>query len=308
MRHTEETLPVNYTEPIVPLALTMTKRSQGDEHPESANEYLRSFTQPDTSTTVTLLSSHEHNLANARSRGRRLQEPTSPESAAVETGSRDLRSTSIVVIEPRRFFRECIILSLKLSGGIRTAMGFASVAEWRASAKDTSPPDLVLLVTGDRQRDVPHIETELAGLAHFAPEIPRVLIGESEAGQAVMNALDSGAQGYIPTSVAYEVAIEALHLVRAGGVYAPVGSLVESARGGGASRPHAQQSNVFSARQLAVIACLREGKSNKVIAHELGMREGTVKVHLRNIMRKLKATNRTQVVSFTAPLFDDRAT
>lgn len=298
---------MNYTEPVLPLPLTVAKRNQGDEHPDGAGEYFQPFPQPDPCITATLLSPHEHNVANARSRGRQLQEPPSPESAAVGSGSRDPRSTSIVVIEPRRFFRECIILSLKLSGGIRTAMGFASVAEWRAGAKDTSLPDLVLLITGDRPRDAPHIETEMAGLAHFAPEIPRVLIGESEAGQAVMNALDSGAQGYIPTSVAYEVAIEALHLVRAGGVYAPVGSLVESARGG-AGRPHAQPSNVFSARQLAVIACLREGKSNKVIAHELGMREGTVKVHLRNIMRKLKATNRTQVVSFTAPLFDDRAT
>jgi DNA-binding NarL/FixJ family response regulator len=36
------------------------------------------------------------------------------------------------------------------------------------------------------------------------------------------------------------------------------------------------------------------GKANKIIAHELGMCEGTVKVHVRNIMRKVGATNRTQ--------------
>ena len=41
---------------------------------------------------------------------------------------------------------------------------------------------------------------------------------------------------------------------------------------------------------------LKRGKTNKIIAYELNMQESTVKVHVRNIMRKLKATNRTEVV------------
>ena len=40
---------------------------------------------------------------------------------------------------------------------------------------------------------------------------------------------------------------------------------------------------------------LRRGKANKIIAYELNLRESTVKVHVRNIMKKLKATNRTEV-------------
>ena len=48
-------------------------------------------------------------------------------------------------------------------------------------------------------------------------------------------------------------------------------------------------------RELAVIQAIQKGKSNKVIAYELNVCEGTVKVHVRNIMRKLKAKNRTDV-------------
>jgi DNA-binding NarL/FixJ family response regulator len=48
-------------------------------------------------------------------------------------------------------------------------------------------------------------------------------------------------------------------------------------------------------RQAAVIEALRQGKPNKIIAYELEMRESTVKVHVRNIMKKLKARNRTEV-------------
>jgi DNA-binding CsgD family transcriptional regulator len=50
-----------------------------------------------------------------------------------------------------------------------------------------------------------------------------------------------------------------------------------------------------TARQKAVLELLRRGDTNKGIARRLGMREGTVKVHVRQIMRKFGVTNRTQV-------------
>ena len=57
-----------------------------------------------------------------------------------------------------------------------------------------------------------------------------------------------------------------------------------------------QQASIFTSRQAEVVEALRRGKANKIIAYELKMQESTVKVHVRNIMRKLKATNRTEVV------------
>jgi DNA-binding NarL/FixJ family response regulator len=50
----------------------------------------------------------------------------------------------------------------------------------------------------------------------------------------------------------------------------------------------------LTSRQLAVLESVRRGKANKVIAYELNMCESTVKVHLRNIMKKLRARNRTE--------------
>ena len=47
-------------------------------------------------------------------------------------------------------------------------------------------------------------------------------------------------------------------------------------------------------RQEEVLHCLREGQPNKVIARSLGMTEATVKVHVRDVMRKLGVHNRTQ--------------
>ncbi len=51
-------------------------------------------------------------------------------------------------------------------------------------------------------------------------------------------------------------------------------------------------------RQHQVLVCLHKGKPNKVIARELGVTEGTVKVHVRQIMRRLGAANRTQAAVF----------
>jgi DNA-binding NarL/FixJ family response regulator len=56
-------------------------------------------------------------------------------------------------------------------------------------------------------------------------------------------------------------------------------------------------SHQFTPRQLLVLEHLQRGSANKIIAHELALSEGTVKVHVRNIMKKLRATNRTQAVS-----------
>jgi DNA-binding NarL/FixJ family response regulator len=55
-----------------------------------------------------------------------------------------------------------------------------------------------------------------------------------------------------------------------------------------------QPLGLVTARELAVIRAIQQGKSNKIIAHELNMCESTVKVHVRNVMKKLKAKNRTE--------------
>jgi DNA-binding NarL/FixJ family response regulator len=55
------------------------------------------------------------------------------------------------------------------------------------------------------------------------------------------------------------------------------------------------QAGFLTARQTSVANALRQGKANKIIAYELNMCESTVKVHIRSIMKKLHATNRTEV-------------
>jgi DNA-binding NarL/FixJ family response regulator len=53
--------------------------------------------------------------------------------------------------------------------------------------------------------------------------------------------------------------------------------------------------SLTTGRQTAVLGALCKGKPNKIIAYELGMCESTVKVHVRNIMKKLRAKTRTEI-------------
>jgi DNA-binding NarL/FixJ family response regulator len=63
-----------------------------------------------------------------------------------------------------------------------------------------------------------------------------------------------------------------------------------------------QTKSGLTARQWEVLERLRQGESNKLIGRQLKLRESTVKVHIRQIMRKLGATNRTQAALCAAEL------
>ena len=52
-------------------------------------------------------------------------------------------------------------------------------------------------------------------------------------------------------------------------------------------------------REIQVLACASNGKTNKMIANYLGISEQTIKSHMSNVMRKLHASDRTQAVVFS---------
>ena len=85
-----------------------------------------------------------------------------------------------------------------------------------------------------------------------------------------------------------------MQFVSAGGTYLPV-ECVLAAKVYSAQTASNNSNGTFTSRELAVIQAIRRGKSNKIIAYQLNMCESTVKVHVRHIMKKLHARNRTEV-------------
>lgn len=122
---------------------------------------------------------------------------------------------------------------------------------------------------------------------------PGVIISDEEGAAIIATALRCGIRAFLPTRIDPQLATEALNFVLAGGTFYPPSALLD--------RPVSEQRDIvpgqpsaLTPRQQEVFRVLREGKSNKVIARQLRMRESTVKVHVRQIMRKLGAANRTQ--------------
>jgi DNA-binding NarL/FixJ family response regulator len=128
---------------------------------------------------------------------------------------------------------------------------------------------------------------------HIAPVI---ILSAVDCPESILQALESGARGYIlTTDTTLALAREIIRLVRAGGIFVPPSSLSLRRINSQGLTPKPITTQQFTPRQIAVLDHLKLGKANKIIARELHMSENTVKIHLRNIMKKMNATNRTEV-------------
>jgi len=206
----------------------------------------------------------------------------------------------IVVIGERVLVRDCLAQCLQLAYTHHAVVAFSSLAAWLDQQGDYPLPSVILLFTHGRRRAAANLADEIEALGKVAVSVPVIVVSDVEDGDRIMEALEKGVRGYIPTSMAFSVAIEAVRLVEAGGTFVPVSSLLASRRD-----TSANGNNMFTARQIMVVEALHRGKANKQIAYELNMRESTVKVHIRHIMKKLNARNRTEVAVMTSSLFDD---
>ena len=209
---------------------------------------------------------------------------------------------TLLIIDARALDRECFAQGLVAGGIGMNVLHFGSMEDFRG--RDQTPPvAAVVLNIGGRKVTDPLVGEEIRKLCADLKPRPVILLADTDDLQQILQALECGVRGFIPTSVGIDVCIEAIGLAIAGGVFVPASSvfamrrLVESA---GDPRP---LDGMFTPRQAEVVEALRRGKANKIIAYELNLRESTVKVHIRNIMRKLKATNRTEVAFKINELF-----
>jgi DNA-binding NarL/FixJ family response regulator len=216
---------------------------------------------------------------------------------------------TIVVIDERVLPRDCLVKCLRMATQTHLVLAFSTLAEWQEVEKNYPPVAVIMFCSHRQNRMDMEIERDLPFVSHDGTAIPVVIISEKEDADHVLAALESGARGYIPTSLTLDVAVGAMQFVEAGGTFVPASTLTSWKHANDASLPHdSPLRGLFTARQAAVLECLRRGKANKQIAYELSMSEGTVKVHVRNIMKKLRVHNRTEVAVLASSLFDDRDT
>jgi two-component system nitrate/nitrite response regulator NarL len=139
------------------------------------------------------------------------------------------------------------------------------------------------------------------------PSARQVVLNDFHGGH-VMMMLDAGAHACLGTDITTEGLLISLNLVTMGnsivcgpdpvlkGKYSEMnhqnGHAVENTMSD--QRSSNEVSHPLSTREIAILQCLMHGDSNKLIARQFGIAEATVKVHVKAILRKIRALNRTQ--------------
>lgn len=200
----------------------------------------------------------------------------------------------IAIIDSRRLERECFVRSVELLHPRLVIIGVASATECVDMAADGLIPSAIILNIGRFKLSDPQVSSQLTLLLDRTDTIPVVVLAECEDLDEIIAALDLGASGFVSVSIGVEGIVEATKLASAGGVFLSLDNLSKLRNSVGQTNNAPPNFRDLTKRQTMVAEALRRGKANKTIAYELNMCESTVKVHIRTIMRKLKATNRTE--------------
>lgn len=144
----------------------------------------------------------------------------------------------------------------------------------------------------------------LAVVQQTYPSLLVAIISGSENRDDVTRAVSIGLSGYIPKSLTDDEIVEALRSVLENRVYIPrmmVGGAASSAtfgaRRSGSAADAARYAQNLTPRQRDVLGCVARGLSNKEIARELDIAEGTVKIHLAALFGHFGARNRTELAT-----------
>ena len=196
----------------------------------------------------------------------------------------------LLIIESRLFLRECMQRSIQSALSI-PVLTLSSISQLDFPCNSGLIRLAIIFLPDSTGQEGANA---LGILAELAPAVPTIVLASRHSFETMCSVIGYGAKGYIPMTVGFEIAIAAVRFVLAGGTYFPTECLLSEIPSA-ALPSHPAAPGAITSRELAVLHAIRQGKPNKIIAYELNMCESTVKVHVRHIMKKLRATNRTAV-------------
>jgi DNA-binding NarL/FixJ family response regulator len=211
--------------------------------------------------------------------------------SGMRTSAKGVKKTELLILDSKKLRQAGIRRLLDIWA---EAMGLTVKAVVPDAPLDTCcTPDncemTIISLGGASIEDAQHQAT-IGMVRTRMPQTLLVIISDRDDPKEICAAFENGASGFMPTSLEPALAFQALSFIRSGGSFFPP-SVLFSGLGkvtvNGASDLTTKQENVFS--------LLRQGYPNKKIARQLGLSEATVKVHVRRIMHKFGAANRTEL-------------
>ena len=201
---------------------------------------------------------------------------------------------NVLLIDDHALFRSGLETLLERQG-IEVIAAVGDGQEGLAAAQELEP-DIILLDL--RMPDMDGLDV-LRRLRERDTETPVVMLTTSNEDRDLVESLRSGAQGYLLKDMEPSELVSALHsILRGETVIAPelAGALAKVVQGDGEEEEEAVETpfGELTPREKEILCLLAEGQSNKVIARNLGISDGTVKLHVKAILRKLDVHSRVE--------------
>jgi len=199
---------------------------------------------------------------------------------------------TVVVIDDHPLFRKGAEQLFEINNSFEL-IGDAASGEEGIDLINQLEPDLVLLDLNMDDMDGIEVLKKLEAIEHNSIII---MLTVSNSEDDIVNALRCGADGYLLKDMEPEEILMKLRRAIEGQTVleeAISSRLVDMLRNEKLSPPMSQID--FTVREDQIVELIAEGKSNKIIARELGISDGTVKVHVKNILRKLNLSSRLEI-------------
>lgn len=201
-----------------------------------------------------------------------------------------MSTQTVMLIDANKLFREGLS-RLLLDVPFQVTAEYASVEE--AIAGPAVKADLILVDPGVDAGAM----TRIGALQRQQSGAPLVILTGGLDGRRLTQALEVGVAGYLMKDMSADALAQSLRLVMMGEKVFPT-HLAELLVSGQVQPQPATEITALrkglSQRETQILRCLIGGDSNKIIASGLGITEATVKVHLKSLLRKINAVNRTQ--------------
>jgi two-component system nitrate/nitrite response regulator NarL len=192
------------------------------------------------------------------------------------------------LIHPNKLFREG--LKRILSGSpFEVVAEAANLSQAHALLGDTVPGVVLFDLAGEGEAEA------LREVRAMLPDSRLVILAGELETKRLKTALEAGTDGYLMSDLSPDALIQSLRLVMLGEKVFPThlaALLISGQTDNIVAMPGTPRG--LSEREMQILRHLLKGDSNKMIANRLGITEATVKVHLKTVLRKIGAANRTQ--------------
>jgi two-component system nitrate/nitrite response regulator NarL len=203
----------------------------------------------------------------------------------------ETETTSVLVIDDHPLFRKGVADLIAMDPGLRL-VGEAPDGESGVKLAQALSPDLVLLDLNMKGMD--GLQT-LKVLKSGELDARVIMLTVSDSEDDVVGALRAGADGYLLKDMEPEEILAQLEEARQGrGVISDRLTELLARALREETRPRSVAESGLTERESEILKLLARGYSNKVIARELDIAEGTIKVHVKHILKKLKLRSRVE--------------